>query len=121
MKRQRQPIGTVDEYFAAIRDEDQRLALQHLRQTIRSAAPEAEERLNFHLPSFFQNGRLVSLGATRTHCALYLVSKATVEDFQHELTEYDTSNGTIRFQPGKPLPDALVRKLVRARIVENED
>jgi uncharacterized protein YdhG (YjbR/CyaY superfamily) len=121
MKRQRKAIATVEEYFGQIRDADQRLALEHLRETIRSAAPEAEERLNFRLPSFFQKGRLVSIGATRTHCALYLVSKATVEDFQSELADYDTSNGTIRFQPDRPLPDALVRRLVKARIAENED
>jgi uncharacterized protein YdhG (YjbR/CyaY superfamily) len=121
MKRERRPIATVDEYFGQIRGEGQRLALEHLRETIRAAAPNAEERLNFNLPSFFQNGRLVSIGATRTHCALYLVSKATVEDFQRELADYDTSNGTIRFQPDRPLPDALVRRLVEARVAENAD
>lgn len=63
---------------------------------------------------------LVGFGASAKHCAFYLMSGTTVETFKAELEGYDTSKGTIRFQPDKPLPAALVRKLVKARIAENE-
>jgi uncharacterized protein YdhG (YjbR/CyaY superfamily) len=62
---------------------------------------------------------LVALGATANHCAFYLMSASTVEAHRDELKDYDTSKGTIRFSADKPLPAALVRKLVKARIAEN--
>jgi uncharacterized protein YdhG (YjbR/CyaY superfamily) len=63
---------------------------------------------------------LVAFGATPNHCAFYLMSSTTVAAHQEELKGYDTSKGTIRFQADKPLPASLVRKLVKARIAENE-
>ncbi|MCA1563852.1 MAG: hypothetical protein LC804_27605, partial [Acidobacteria bacterium] len=68
---------------------------------------------------FRQNGMLVAFGATANHCAFYVMSSSTLEAYQNELKGYDTSKGTIRFQPDKPLPVALVRKLVKARIAQN--
>jgi len=62
---------------------------------------------------------LVGFGATANHCAFYLMSSFTVEAHKDELKGYDTSKGTIRFEPDQPLPAALVRKLVKARIAEN--
>ena len=61
----------------------------------------------------------MAIGATANHCAFYPMSSSTVEAFQDELQDYDTSKGTIRFPVDKPLPAALVRKLVKARIAEN--
>ena len=61
----------------------------------------------------------MGFGATANHCAFYLLSSSTVADHRRELANYDTSNGTVRFQPDKPLPAALVRKLVKARMKEN--
>jgi len=110
---------TIDEYLAALSD-DKRAALENLRKTIRAAAPEAEECISYQLPAFRQNGMLVAFGATAKHCAFYLMSSTIVETFKDELMDYDTSKGTIRFQADKPLPVALVRKLVKARIAENE-
>ena len=66
-----------------------------------------------------QDGMLVAFGATPKHCAFYLMSGSTVEDYADDLKGYATSKGTIRFQPDKPLPAALVRKLVKARVAEN--
>jgi len=109
---------TIDEYLAALND-DQRAALEKLRKTIRAAAPEAEECISYQLAAFRQNGMLVAMGATANHCAFYLMSSSTVEAHKDELKGYDTSKGTIRFQSDKPLPAALVRKLVKARISEN--
>jgi len=109
----------IDEYLAALSD-DKRAALEKLRKTIRGAAPKAEECISYSLPAFRQNGMLVAFGATANHCAFYLMSSTTVEAHKDELKDYDTSKGTIRFQADKPMPDALVRKLVKARIAENE-
>lgn len=110
---------TIDEYLAALSD-DQRAALEKLRKTIKSVAPKAEECISYSICAFRQNGMLVGFGATAKHCALYLMSGTTLDGFQDELKGYDTSKGTIRFGADKPLPVALVKKLVKARIAENE-
>jgi uncharacterized protein YdhG (YjbR/CyaY superfamily) len=111
--------GTIDEYLARLRA-DQRAALAKLRKAIRAAAPEAEECISYRIPAFRLNGMLVGFGATGKHCAFYPMSSTTVAAHRNELAGYDTSKGTIRFQPDKPLPAALVRKLVKARIAEND-
>ena len=109
---------TIDEYLAAV-SEDKRAALENLRKTIKAAAPKAEECISYQLAAFRQNGLLVAFGATKNHCAFYPMSASTVAAFRDELEGYETSKGTIRFQPDKPLPASLVRKLVKARIAEN--
>ena len=110
---------TIDEYLAVLSD-DKRAALQKLRKTIRAAAPKAEECISYQLPAFRLDGRvLVCFGAAASHCAFYPGSGTTVAAQKDELKDYDTSKGTIRFQAYKPLPAALVRKLVKARIAEN--
>jgi uncharacterized protein YdhG (YjbR/CyaY superfamily) len=110
---------TIDEYLAAL-PADKRAALEALRQIIREAAPQAEECISYQLPAFRYKGMLVGFGATANHCAFYLMSGATVAAHQDELQQYDTSKGTIRFQADKPLPPSLVRKLLQARLAENE-
>ena len=111
---------TIDEYLAAVSD-DQRAALEKIRKTIRAAAPKAEECINYGLAAFRLNGKnLVGFGATAKHCAFYLMSGSTVEAHRDELQDYDTSQGTIRFPADKPLPATLVRKLVKARMAEND-
>jgi uncharacterized protein YdhG (YjbR/CyaY superfamily) len=111
---------TFDEYLAAL-TRDKRDALQKLRKTIRAAAPKAEEYIGYGLAAFRLDGRpLVALGATAKHCAFYLMSGSTVAAHEDDLAGYDTSKGTIRFSPEEPLPAALVRRLVKARIAENE-
>ena len=108
----------IDEYLAGL-SEEKGAALEKLRRTIRAAAPKAEECISYQLPAFRQDGMLVAFGATASHCAFYPMSPSTVEAHKDELKGYDTSKGTIRFQADKPLPVALVRKLVKARIAEN--
>lgn len=109
---------TIDEYLAGL-TADKRAALQKLRKIIRAAAPKAEECISYQLPAFRLNGMLVAFGATANHCAFYPMSSSAVEAHKEELKGYDTSRGTIRFQADKPLPVALVRKLVKGRIAEN--
>jgi uncharacterized protein YdhG (YjbR/CyaY superfamily) len=109
---------TIDEYLAAVSD-DQRAALEKLRKTIKAAAPRAEECISYQLAAFRLDGRpLVSFGATASHCAFYPMSGSTVAAHKAELEGYETSKGTIRFQPSKPLPASLVKNLVKARIAE---
>ena len=103
-----------NDYLAAV-TEDKRPALQKLRKAIKSAAPKAEECISYQVPAFRLNGKfLVAYGAATNHCALYPGS--TVKALKEELKGYDTSKGTIRFPANKPLPSALVRKLVKLRI-----
>jgi len=107
---------THDDYLAAV-TEDKRGALQELRTAIKMAAPKAEECISYQLPAFRLNGKfLVAYGAATNHCAFYPGS--TVKALKDELKSYDTSKGTIRFSADKPLPAALVRKVVRLRIEE---
>jgi uncharacterized protein YdhG (YjbR/CyaY superfamily) len=111
--------GNIDEYLHRL-SEDKRAALQALRETIRAAAPDAEECISYQMPSFrLKTGMLVSFGAWKEHCALYPLSVATLREFGTDLSGYDTAKGTIRFPPDKPLPVALVTKLVEARVAEN--
>ena len=113
-------IRSTDEYLALL-SEEQRGTLEKLRKDIKTAAPKAEEYLYYHLPAFRLDGSLVvAYGAAANHCALYPGSSSTVEELKEELKAYQTSKGTIRFPSNKPLPTTLVRKVVRARIAENE-
>ena len=108
---------TVDDYLAALA-EDQRAALEKLRETIKATAPDAAESISYGIPSFkYKKRPLIHIGAAKHHCAIYgLVPDA----FKDELKQYDTSKGTIRFSADNPLPETLVRKLVKARIDEIE-
>jgi uncharacterized protein YdhG (YjbR/CyaY superfamily) len=104
----------IDEYLAAV-SVDKRAALERLRKIIRAAVPKAEECISNQLPAFRLDGKcFVWFGAAANHCAIYGV----VGDHKDELKDYDTSQGTIRFQADKAMPAALVRKLIKARIAE---
>lgn len=108
---------TPGDYLAAV-SKDKRTALQKLRKDIKAAAPGAEECISYQLPAFRLNGKfLVAYGAAANHCAFYPGS--VVEALKNQLKDYDTSKGTIRFSEDKPLPAALVRKLVKLRIAKN--
>jgi uncharacterized protein YdhG (YjbR/CyaY superfamily) len=110
------PAATIDDYLARI-PPDQRAALETLRRQILAAAPGAEETISYGLPTFKLNGSLVHFGAARTHCAFY--PHGVVEHFAERLTGFDTSKGTIRFQPQAPLPEDLVREIVQYRVAQN--
>ncbi|MGE5275720.1 MAG: iron chaperone [Acidobacteriota bacterium] len=108
---------TIDEYLAVL-SREKRAALEKLRRAIRSAAPGAQECIRYGIPAFRLGGRLlVGFGAAANHCAFYPGSHP-LEAHRDELEAYDTGKGTIRFRPDRPLPVALVRKLVKTRIAE---
>lgn len=115
--RSRPTSKSIDEYLARV-SPDKRAALEHLRRAIKSAAPKTEECISYGIPAFRLDGKvLVFFGAATNHCAFY-PGAFPIETHRNELEKYDTSKGTIRFQPDRPLPATLVRKLVKARIAE---
>ena len=108
----------VDAFLARLPD-DHRAALQSLRETIRAAAPDAVELMNYGVPAFKLHGRpLVSYGAGTGHCAFYVQSPAVMKAHAAELDGWPRGRGSIRFQPEQPLPADLVVALVKARIAE---
>jgi uncharacterized protein YdhG (YjbR/CyaY superfamily) len=112
--------GAHAEFLAAIDDDSQRRVLERLRRAILAAAPGAEECISYGIAAFRHKGRmLVGFGATKKHCAVYLMSSTAVKEHAEQLCGYSTSAGTVRFFPEKPLPGSLVKKLVRARIAQN--
>lgn len=109
--------ATIDEYLSRLTPE-QRAALETLRKTIRSAMPSAEECISYGMPGFRHDGKVVVwMGAAATHCAFY--PGGVVDQFEDELADFETSKGTIRFQPEAPLPAALVRRIVKMRLAQN--
>jgi uncharacterized protein YdhG (YjbR/CyaY superfamily) len=111
--------ASVEAYLAAC-PEDSRAALEHLRAMIRSAAPEATETISYQMPAFRAHGRiLVWMGAFRDHCSLFPGSMALIEAHREELAGYRIAKGTIPFRRAKPLPAAVVEKIVKARLAEN--
>src|SRR4051812_11149762 len=110
---------TIDEYLARV-EPDQRAALEALRQVIRKAAPSAEEVITYGIPAFRHNGFLIGFSASAKHCSLHPMNGHTVAEFAADLAGYSTSKGTIRFTPDKLLPAALIRRIVKARLAENE-
>jgi uncharacterized protein YdhG (YjbR/CyaY superfamily) len=112
-------VATHDDYLARL-PADKRAALEKLRRTIRAAAPSVEECISYQLPAFRLDGKvLVLFGATANHCSFFPGSGTAVEAHKGDLEGYSTSKGTIRFNAAKPLPAALVRKIVKYRIAEN--
>jgi uncharacterized protein YdhG (YjbR/CyaY superfamily) len=109
----------VDDYLAGL-PEPARSTLTRIRAVIRSAAPpEATEAISYGMPMFKYKGLLVGFAAFANHCSLF-PGPSVIETFQDELKSYPTSKGTIRFPMDKPLPAALLKKMVRARVAENE-
>jgi uncharacterized protein YdhG (YjbR/CyaY superfamily) len=109
---------TPDEFLAAV-PEPAQSALRKLRAQIAAAAPDAEEYIGYAVPAFRQNGALVSYAAAKDHCSFYVQSPATMTAFAGELKGFKTSKGAIAFTPDKPIPAALVKKIVKARLAEN--
>lgn len=110
----------TDEYLAAV-PEPARGTLKMIRAVIRSVVPpETTEAISYGMPAFKYKGSLVWFAAFSDHCSFFPGSGAVIAAFQKELKNFQTSKGTIRFPVDKPLSAALVKKIVKARIAENE-
>jgi uncharacterized protein YdhG (YjbR/CyaY superfamily) len=120
--RRGEPSGaaaSVDDYLARLA-EPERSALARLRAQIRKAAPKAEEVISYRIPTYRQSGPLVHFMATTKHLSFIVVSAGAIAAFRGELAAFDVSGRTIRFSARKGLPAGLVRRIVRARVRENE-
>ena len=110
---------TVDEYLERV-PEPARTTLKKIRSVIRSVAPpEATEGISYGMPTFKYKGMLASFAAFSDHCSLFPGAGPTIE-FKNELKNFQTSKGTIRFTPDKPLPATLLKKILKARIAQNK-
>ena len=110
---------TVEEYLARV-SEPARTTLNKLRATIRSAVPpETTEVISYGIPAFKHKHVLVWYAAFSKHCSFF-PTNAVIEAFKGELAKYSISKGTIQFPIDKPLPAALVKKMVKMRLQESE-
>ena len=117
MKNNRVGFGSIDEYIATFPEEIQKI-LEELRATIKAAAPEAEEKISYQIPTFALKGNLVHFAAFKNHIGFYPTSSGT-QAFKKELSIYDGAKGTVRFPINKPLPLKLISKIVKFRVAEN--
>jgi uncharacterized protein YdhG (YjbR/CyaY superfamily) len=110
----------IDEYLAGV-PEPAHTTLNKLRSMIRAASPaEATEAISYGMPAFKYKGSLVAFAAFSNHCSLFPMNSSLIKTFKKELEGFETAKGTIRFSVDKPLPAALLKKLVKARVAENE-
>jgi uncharacterized protein YdhG (YjbR/CyaY superfamily) len=110
-------FNSIDEYIAMC-PEDVQGKLQALRATIHAAAPDAEEKISYQMPTFYLKGNLVHFAAMKNHIGFYPTSSG-VAAFQDELSKYEGSKGAIRFPKSEPLPMDLITRIVKFRVTEN--
>ena len=108
---------TIDEYISTFPEDVQRI-LNELRQTIKEAAPEAQETINYQIPTFTLNGNLVHFAAFEKHIGFY-PTPSGMEAFKQELSRYKGAKGSVQFPIDEPLPLPLIRRIVEYRVKEN--
>jgi len=108
---------TIDEYISTFPKEVQQV-LEKVRQAIRKAAPNAEEVISYQIPAFKFHGNLVCFGGWKNHIGFYPVSSA-IQAFKKELSVYEGNKGSVKFPLNKPMPLALISKIVKFRVKEN--
>ena len=112
-------VASVEDYLAAV-PEPALTTLKKIRAIIQSVVPqEATESISYGMPAFKYKGYLVGYAAFANHCSLFPGAGAMVQ-FQDELKGYETAKGTIRFPMNKPPPVALLKKIVKARVADND-
>jgi uncharacterized protein YdhG (YjbR/CyaY superfamily) len=124
MKKKMSPAGrnfkTVDEYLARV-PEPARSTLQKVRTVIRSVVPpETTEVISYGIPTFRYKRGLVSYAAFKDHCSFFPLGSSALDAFTEELKPYRAAKGTLHFPLDKPLSSALIRKIVKARLAQNE-
>ena len=107
----------IDEYIAGFPKEIQKL-LEQIRNTIKQAAPEAEEAIKYAMPTYVLNGNLVHFAAFKNHIGFYPVPSG-IEAFKQELSVYKGAKGSVQFPLDKPMPLDLISKIVKFRVKEN--
>ena len=114
-----QEFKTIDEYIDTF-PEDVHKILSELRQSIKESAPEAEETINYQMPTFTLNGNLVHFAAFKNHIGFY-PTPTGIEAFKEELAPYKGAKGSVQFPIDQPLPLPLIRKIVEYRVKENKE
>jgi uncharacterized protein YdhG (YjbR/CyaY superfamily) len=115
-----QKAADVEAYLAAC-PEPHRTTLEKMRAMIRAAAPkDATEAISYGMPAFRYKGGLVGYAAFKDHCSFFPMSASLLDDFADDVKDYRTSKGTLQFPVDKPLPVALVKKMVKARVAQND-
>ena len=110
--------NAIDSYLAAV-PSNHRSALERIRSIVHKAYPSAEESIYYGLPAFRLNGKaFVALRSSKGHCSLHPLSGTVVKSLSSELAAFAVSKGTIRFTPEKPLPEPLVKAILRRRAQE---
>jgi uncharacterized protein YdhG (YjbR/CyaY superfamily) len=117
MERKQSAFKTIDEYIATFPGKVQKI-LKGLRRAIKTAAPEAEERISYQMPVFWQNGNLVYFAAYKKHIGFYPTSSG-IRAFKKEISVYKNAKGTVQFPIDRPLPFSLIKKIVKFRVTEN--
>lgn len=117
VEQQRAAIATIDDYIRQF-PPAVRAKLQQIRAAIRAAAPAAEERISYRMPTFRQDGNLVHFAAFKNHIGFFPAGEV-MEDALPETARYRTSKGTLHFPLDRPIPTTLIRKIVLYRIEEN--
>ena len=112
-----QPLQTIDDYIAGCAEAVQ-LRLEKIRATINKAAPEAEETISYQMPTFKLHGNLVHFMAHTKHIGFY-PAPSGITAFQDELAKYASAKGSVQFPLDKPIPYALIGKIVKFRVKEN--
>jgi len=110
----------VEEYLARV-SEPAQTTLRKVRASIKAAVPrDATEGISYGMPAFRHNGALVAYAAFKNHCSFFPMQASLIDAMRDELKAYRTAKGTLQFALDKPLPAALVKKMVKARVAENE-
>ena len=117
MRADQPPPKSIDEYIAGFPDDVQE-KLQKIRMTIRKAAPGAEEKISYQMPTFAVNGNLVHFAAFKNHIGFYPTPSGT-EAFKEEIARYQGGKGSIRFPLDEPMPLDLITRIVKMRVAEN--
>lgn len=117
MNKKSQPASNIDEYIAGFPGDVQKILIK-IRATIRQAAPDAEEKISYQMPTFFLNGNLVHFAAFKNHIGFYPVPTG-IEKFKKELSAYKGGKGSVQFPLDQPIPYELISRIVKFRVKEN--
>lgn len=108
---------TVDEYISTFPKDIQKI-LEQVRQAIKKSAPEAQETINYQIPTFRLNGNLVHFAAFKNHIGFY-PAPSGLKAFRKEISKYKSSKGSVQFPIDEPMPISLISKIVKYRVKEN--
>jgi uncharacterized protein YdhG (YjbR/CyaY superfamily) len=117
MEGNKSSFNSIDEYIATFPEDIQKI-LEEIRAVIKAAAPDAEEKISYQMPTFALNGNLVHFAAFKKHIGFYPTPTGT-EAFQKELSIYKGAKGSVQFPLDEPMPLKLISRIVKFRVAEN--